>query len=216
MSKKKKAKPAQIGRSDIEMEDRRMRFVNAYLANGRNATQAAIEAGYATKGAHVTASRLIRNPKVMELIERQTKKVSEKVELRAETVMRSLVQTLTFDPRKLFHADGRMKGVLELDDDTAAALQSIEVVTSATGDEVLMTKKFRWESKNAARDQAHRILGNYLADNLQRGSGVRQMSDEELEAEIESEIDRRLAERGEGAGSRAPVGETTTARARTH
>jgi phage terminase small subunit len=40
------------------------RFVEAYLANNGNGTQAAIAAGYGQKSAHVTASRLIRLPKV--------------------------------------------------------------------------------------------------------------------------------------------------------
>ena len=43
-------------------------FVTAYLSNGFNATKAAIEAGYAKTGAHVEASRMLRNPKVSQVI----------------------------------------------------------------------------------------------------------------------------------------------------
>ena len=48
--------------------ERQLRFAVAYarLANG---TKAALEAGYAQKSAHVTASQLIRDPKVQALIE---------------------------------------------------------------------------------------------------------------------------------------------------
>ena len=45
------------------METRRARFVDEYLVDG-NGTAAAIRAGYAPAGAHVTASRLLRDPKV--------------------------------------------------------------------------------------------------------------------------------------------------------
>jgi hypothetical protein len=43
------------------------RFVEEYLVDG-NGTAAAVRAGYARAGAHVTASRLLRNPKVAEAV----------------------------------------------------------------------------------------------------------------------------------------------------
>ena len=45
------------------METRRARFVEEYLVDG-NGTASAIRAGYAPAGAHVTASRLLRDAKV--------------------------------------------------------------------------------------------------------------------------------------------------------
>ena len=59
-------------------DERRTRFIHNYLTDSSNAKQAAIKAGYAPKGAHVTASRLLRQPIVQEQIaaarERQAKK----------------------------------------------------------------------------------------------------------------------------------------------
>ena len=43
-------------------------FVAAYLANGFNATKAAISAGYAPGSAYAEGSRLLRNPKVADTI----------------------------------------------------------------------------------------------------------------------------------------------------
>jgi len=44
-------------------------FVNAYISNGFNATQAAIAAGYAEDSAHVTGHDNLRNPKIKTEIE---------------------------------------------------------------------------------------------------------------------------------------------------
>jgi phage terminase small subunit len=46
---------------------RRERFIEEYLVDG-NGTAAAVRAGYARAGAHVTASRLLRDPKVAEAV----------------------------------------------------------------------------------------------------------------------------------------------------
>lgn len=51
---------------------RQKRFINAYLANGGNATQAAIKAGYTSKAAAETGSRLLRNAKVSGVIKERT------------------------------------------------------------------------------------------------------------------------------------------------
>jgi hypothetical protein len=50
------------------------KFVEAYLQNGmRNQTQAAIDAGYSAKSAHVTASRLLKEAKIAALIQQRLK-----------------------------------------------------------------------------------------------------------------------------------------------
>lgn len=58
-------------------------FADCYLANGFNGTKAAIEAGYAPKGAHVQASRLLKNAKVIDYIESRMKALS----MRADEVI---------------------------------------------------------------------------------------------------------------------------------
>jgi phage terminase small subunit len=45
---------------------KQMRFVEAFLADPSSATAAAITGGYGQKSAHVSASRLIRLPKVQQ------------------------------------------------------------------------------------------------------------------------------------------------------
>jgi len=54
-----------------------------------------------------------------------------KFRLESEHVIRSLSQALHCDPRKFFNADGTMKAIHELDDDTAMGMASFEVVELA-------------------------------------------------------------------------------------
>jgi phage terminase small subunit len=51
--------------SDKPLSERERRFVDAYMGEAAgNGTKAAILAGYGKAGAHVTASRFLRNPKI--------------------------------------------------------------------------------------------------------------------------------------------------------
>lgn len=85
-----------------------------------------------------------------------------------------------FDPRKLFHADGTPKGIHELDEDTAMALQAIEsevVINKRTGKATFHLKKVKWLDRNAARDQANKILGTYKADATAAASSPAEAAD---------------------------------------
>jgi phage terminase small subunit len=47
-------------------------FVDAYVANGGQGTQAAKDAGYSESGAHVEANRLLKNPLIIQEVHRRT------------------------------------------------------------------------------------------------------------------------------------------------
>lgn len=60
-----------------KVDDRHKRFVQEYLFD-LNATQAAIRSGYSPKGAHVTASRMLKDPDVLKMIEAAQVVMSER------------------------------------------------------------------------------------------------------------------------------------------
>lgn len=64
-------------------------FVREYLVD-LNATQAAVRAGYSRKGAEVTGSQLLRNPKVSDAVNAAAAKRSQRLELTAEEVINGL------------------------------------------------------------------------------------------------------------------------------
>ncbi len=69
-------------------------FVQHYIATD-NGTQSAIAAGYAAKSAHVTASKLLRLPKVAKAVdaarEKSVARVKEKLSVTEEQVIRGLL-----------------------------------------------------------------------------------------------------------------------------
>ncbi len=116
---------------------------------------------------------MLKNVKVATLLRQRQAELAQKYELTTDSVIRSLSQAVHFDPRKLYNADGTLKSVVELDDDTAAALSGFEVVEEkGSGDDrgkvVGYTKKIKWLDKNTAREQAMKHLGLYMEDNRQK------------------------------------------------
>ena len=78
--------------------DKELLFAAKYVANGRNGTNAAVSVGYAKKSAHVTASRLLKKPKVAAEIDRLTNKTAAKLEITGEKVLQEIA-TIGFMPK---------------------------------------------------------------------------------------------------------------------
>lgn len=125
-----------------------------------NATQAAIRAGYSAKTAEKIGSENLRKPEIAAALSEQMKKREEKVGLTAERVLLELARIATFDPRKLFDDDGMPIHISSLDDDTAAAICGIEVVTVGNADHGLgQITKYKISDKNTAIANAMKHLG---------------------------------------------------------
>lgn len=107
---------------------KQQRFVEEYLVD-LNATQAAMRAGYSEKTAHRIGAENMQKPAITEAIQQRMGERSERTQLTADDVVLQLARMGMADVRKLFTTQGELKAVHELDDDTAAAIQSIEVVT---------------------------------------------------------------------------------------
>ena len=160
-----------------EAARRRHAFVEAYLANSGNALQAAVAAGFSQKTAGVTGYKMLKHPHVVLMLEQRQAELARKFELTTEGVIRNLAQAIYFDPRKLYHPDGSLKDITELDDDAAMALASCDVFEeyAGTGERRALvghTKKLKWIDKNSAREQAAKILGLYKKDNEQPNAEI--------------------------------------------
>lgn len=112
---------------------------------------------------------MLKHVEVLTIVQQRRSELAQKYELTTESVIKSLAQAVHFDPRKMFNADGSLKAVHELDDDTAAALAGFEVTEiGEKGGVIGCTKKVKWLDKNTAREQAMKHLGLYLEDNKQK------------------------------------------------
>lgn len=162
MSKPKKpAKRNKAGTSKRSADEKKKLFAAAYLSNNGNLTQAALAAGYSAGGAPKAGYRLSKDPFVLSLIGQGQKEILEKYRLTADDVYRSIAQELHFHPAKLYHPDGSLKRITELDDDTAMALTGIEVQETGGKDDPVITHKLKWNTKNQAREQLIKLLNMY-------------------------------------------------------
>jgi phage terminase small subunit len=151
--------------------ERRQAFVNAYLTNGRNGTQAAITAGFSAKTAHVTASQLLKDPKIAAQVQERVEQLQEVTGLSVERTLLELARIAYFDPRKTRKADGSIIPLHELDDATAAAIASEEfhTVEGKEGKRVVSSVSRKFWDKNSALEKAMRYHGLFEKDNMQRG-----------------------------------------------
>lgn len=80
--------------------DRYARFVAEYLID-RNATQAAVRAGYSKKTAYAQGHRLLSYPSVQEMLAQYTAKMEERLALTSERIAEHFARIITADPNEL-------------------------------------------------------------------------------------------------------------------
>lgn len=102
-------------------------FVSEYLVDF-NGTRAAIAAGYAKGSAHVTASQLIRKPKIAAAIQAKRTKHIESVDLTAARVLEELRRLAFSDIRALFDEQGNLHPLHKLTAEQSACIAGVEVV----------------------------------------------------------------------------------------
>lgn len=138
---------------------RQERFAEEYLID-LNATQAAIRAGYSRETAEAQGSRLLSNVKVERVIAARRAERSKRTEVTADRTLLEIARLAFSDLRRLFHEDGRLKHPHEWDDDTAASVASVEVVTRSLGNgEVEYVRKIKLWDKGKALKQICKHLG---------------------------------------------------------
>lgn len=147
--------------------DRHKKFAQEWVID-QNGTRAAMAAGYAESGAHVEASRLLRNPKVRKMIDELQSKRASKLELKAERVLEELARIAfanTADYMRV-NADGQPDVDLsKLTRDQAAAISEFSVdTTGGTGDgdrRVVLRTKVKLADKLKANELLCRHLGMF-------------------------------------------------------
>jgi phage terminase small subunit len=103
-------------------------FIERLMADpARNASKAALAAGCTPISAPVQGHKWLKNPVIRAEVERRGAEISKALNLDAEWVLRRLKMLADFDVRKFYDAEGNLKKPSELDDETAFALQGIEV-----------------------------------------------------------------------------------------
>lgn len=113
------------------------------------------------KTLHPAASKLVADYKVSTRVNDLRDKAEVAAVVTRERLLREIGRLAFVDPRRLLHDNGSMRALHELDDDTAAAIASVEV------DEYGKLKYKLWD-KGAAQEKLAKHLGVYEKDNRQQ------------------------------------------------
>lgn len=172
-------KTMKAGISAESLANRHQIFALEYLANGNNATHAAIKAGYSPASAHNSGHRMLKEPEVMQIIKDHLDKRMSKMELSADRTMLEIARLAYLDPRKLFKPDGSLVPIQDLDDDSAAAIAGMDLAEIGSGEDVIgVLKKIKFADKNSALDKAakiHKLYSDAVQVTQQQGFTVEQM-----------------------------------------
>lgn len=109
------------------MTQKQTRFVAEYLANGMNATKAAISAGYSEKTAASIGEENLRKPEISAAIKARTGRIMERLEVTADMVVQEIAKLAFFDPIHLLNADGSVKQIHEIDARHRVSIAGFEV-----------------------------------------------------------------------------------------
>jgi phage terminase small subunit len=162
------------------LNPRQRAFVVEYLAD-KNATQAAIRAGYSAATARQIGSRLLTDVVIRAEVDRLENEALAKVQaetgITLERTLRTIAAVAYHDPRKFYGEDGELKPIRDLDDDTALALAGFEVQEDFAGSgaervQIGRTKKVKISERKGYLDMLMKHLGGYKADNEQGGEAA--------------------------------------------
>jgi phage terminase small subunit len=140
------------------MNAKQARFCAEYLVD-LNANQAAIRAGYAPKSAHVNGPRLLKRADVQARLQELRARREERLEVRADDVVRELFRLAMCDIGKAFDADGNLLPLHQMPEDVRRAIAGVEVSTRFTDDgQVATVTKVKWWDKTRGLE----MLGKHL------------------------------------------------------
>lgn len=169
-----KAEP-RVARKEATLLRRKV-FVERWLTNGNNATEAAIYAGYSAHSANVRGSELLATSEVQELIGSRAQRLLKTAELSTERWAKEMAAIAHLDPGELYDGYGELIPVHLLPEHVRRAVASVEHETRMEGkgpDRVAVTtQKVKLNDKNTALANVGRHLGVFDKDNAQRITAV--------------------------------------------
>jgi phage terminase small subunit len=159
---KPKKKPKKAG-------NLRARFVDEFMID-RNATEAAIRAGYSKASAGSIGSRLLKDVKILTEINKRSAEQTQRLQITADRIMQEYERLALLDPLDLFRPDGSMKNLAEMPEDARRAIVGIEIRELKDGAAMLdegggvraletTLKKIKLADKKGALDSLAKILG---------------------------------------------------------
>ena len=156
MTPKPKKKPKRAG-------NLRSGFIDQFMID-RNGTEAAKRCGYSPRSAGVTACKLLKDPKILQEINRRSAEQSQRLSITADRVMQEYERLALLDPADLFREDGTMKPLSEMPEDARRAIGGLEIreltpIETPGGPIAVQLRKVKLVDKKGALDSLAKIMG---------------------------------------------------------
>jgi phage terminase small subunit len=152
----------QGGKKIMKLTMKQEKFSVEFVKNGGNASKAYRATYNASKMKPETvwrkAAELMGNGKVAARINALRMELNRKLEISAENALKEIAKIAFFDIRKLFDETGSLIPIHKLEEDAAAAIASLDVVTKMNGEHSVCIVKIKLWDKNAALEK----LGKHL------------------------------------------------------
>jgi phage terminase small subunit len=128
------------------------------------------------------AHKLKRKPHIAARISALRAEYAKSIGVTIERILQEKMRLATVDIRKLCYPDGTPKNIHELDDDTAAAVASFEIVTKVVEPKkkggklgITRTARVKMYDKGHALTDLMRHLGLFEKDNKQKADALSQL-----------------------------------------
>lgn len=141
------------------------RFLQEWMTNGQNITQAALAVGWAESSAARHGRRLISQWRKQGVIPALAEKVANKAQLDAARVLGQVARVVEFDVGRLYREDGSLIPPHQLDEETRACVQSV-LHRSDGSIEIKISDRLE------AAKLAMKHLGLFKEDNRQKFQGL--------------------------------------------
>lgn len=173
---------SEITTSIDALNPRQRAFVVEYMKD-KNATKAYERAGYELRGAAAggAASRLLGQSNIAREVARleaqELQRIQAKHGVSLERTLKEIAKGAFYDPRKMFTEDGFFKGIKDLDDVEAAAIEGFDIEENyvGKGDERIATGrtiKVKLAKRAASLDMLMKHLNGYKAHEQGKGEGA--------------------------------------------
>ncbi len=157
-------------------ELRRKVFVERWLTNGNNATEACIYAGYSAKTAGVTSAQLMARDDVRALIGHRAARVLQTAVLSTERWAKEMAAIGHFDPGEMYDGDGQLIPLHKLPEHVRRAIGSVKTERRYEGKgehrTEVVTQEVKPLDKNVALTNIGRHLGVFEKDNKQQITAI--------------------------------------------
>lgn len=161
------------------MTDAQKRFCNEYLIdlNATRAYKVAYPNCKKDETARANSSRLLTIANIQEYISEKQKEIEKRTEVTQDMVINELAKIAFLDIRKLYTENGRLKNVVDIDDDTVGAISSLETLEEYDGygddrEKIGDTQKVKLLDKTKALELLGRHLGMFNDVNVNMKNAI--------------------------------------------